>query len=77
MGTITLKKAAKTPETETAAAQKVVTEMLATIEAGLPDAARAAWEELSRERPGEPRLEASRGHPRPSGARREVPRHLR
>lgn len=40
MGTITLKKAAKTPETETAAAQKVVTEMLATIEAGREQAVR-------------------------------------
>ena len=29
-----LKKAAKTPETETATAQKVVTDMLAAIEAG-------------------------------------------
>ncbi len=29
-------------------------------EAGLPDAARAAWEELARERPGELRLEALR-----------------
>ena len=35
-----LKKAAKTPETETATAQKVVTEMLAAIEAGGEQAVR-------------------------------------
>ena len=41
MATRYLKKASKTPETETATAQKVVTEMLAAIEAGREDAVRA------------------------------------
>jgi sulfopropanediol 3-dehydrogenase len=41
-----LKRASKTPETETATAQKVVTEMLATIEAGGEQAVRATRADL-------------------------------
>jgi sulfopropanediol 3-dehydrogenase len=40
MSTTYLKRASKTPETETATAQKVVTDMLAAIEAGREDAVR-------------------------------------
>mgnify|MGYP001066259294 FL=1 len=46
MATRYLKKASKTPETETATAQKVVTEMLAAIEAGREDAVRAYARQL-------------------------------
>ena len=46
MATTYLKRAAKTPETETAAAQKVVHEMLATIEAGGEAAVRRYAKEL-------------------------------
>ena len=42
MATTYLKRAAKTPETETATAQKVVTEMLSAIQAGGEDAVRRA-----------------------------------
>jgi len=43
-----LKRASKTPETETATAQKVVTEMLAAIEAGGEDAVRRYAKDLDR-----------------------------
>lgn len=46
MGITTLKKASKTPETETATAQKVVTEMLAEIEANGEAAVRAYAKKL-------------------------------
>jgi sulfopropanediol 3-dehydrogenase len=43
-----LKRASKTPETETATAQKVVTDMLAAIEAGREDAVRRYAKELDK-----------------------------
>jgi sulfopropanediol 3-dehydrogenase len=48
MAITTLKKASKTPETETATAQKVVNDMLAAIQAGREDAVRRYAKELDR-----------------------------
>ena len=46
MSTTYLKREAKSPQTETATAQQVVTEMLATIQAGREDAVRRYAKDL-------------------------------